>query len=99
MVGDGTWLSTGEVVDRYRVAGYADSESTIRRELDDAIARGEIEVYRTRGQYRRVRASDVRAFIAVKHLPRGPERDHRLGRLRRAEPEEGSVPPQTPPGQ
>lgn len=89
MVGDGTWLSTGEVVQLYRAAGYADSESTIRRELDDAIARGEVEVYRTRGQYRRVRASDARALVGVKHLPAGSDRDAALAKLRRDPPPSG----------
>lgn len=82
MVGDGTWLRTGEVVGLYREAGYADSESTVRRELDDAIAAGEVEVYRTRGQYRRVRATDVQAFIAVKHMARSKERTAKLEELR-----------------
>lgn len=71
MVGDGTWLALGEVVDLYRKAGYPESESTIRLEIDDAIAKGTVATYRTRGGHRRVRASDVRALLEAKGRPPG----------------------------
>ena len=60
MVGDGTWLTIGEVLARFRAAGFGESESTVRRMIDD----GALESYRTeRGGHRRVRAASVDEFI------------------------------------
>lgn len=83
LIADGTWLSIGEVVARYRAAGYPDHVQTIRREIDAAISAGEVEHYRTRGRFRRVRAADVDALIAVRRMEPGPDRDAELERLRR----------------
>lgn len=71
MVGDGTWLNLGEVMRRYRAAGLADGESTIRRAIDD----GELgDVSATPGGHRRVRAQKVDAYIQ-KRLGRGDRPD------------------------
>lgn len=84
------WLSLGEVVARYRTAGYEESEQTIRREIDDACEAGEVQWYRTRSRlsvrpgHRRVLASDVEALIAVKNMPPGTDRDEALRRRRAA---------------
>ena len=64
MADDATWLSLGEVVARFRTAGYSDSESTIRRMIDD----GEIESYRSERRdgvrgHRRMKASSVEALL------------------------------------
>ena len=64
MVGDGTWLTLGEVIARYRADGFSDSESTIRREIDDLVADGQLDSYLTRGRHRRVSASGVKAHLA-----------------------------------
>ena len=61
---DATWLSLGEVVARFRAAGYSDSESTIRRLIDD----GEIESYRVERRgggrgHRRMRAASVDTLL------------------------------------
>lgn len=61
MVGDGTWLTIGEVITRLRRAGYTESESTVRRMIDQ----GALESYRTeRGGHRRVTAASVAALVA-----------------------------------
>ncbi|GAA2516425.1 hypothetical protein [Winogradskya humida] len=62
---DETWLSLGEVIARFRAAGFPDSESTIRRLIDD----GEIESYRSeraggRRGHRRMKAASVDALFA-----------------------------------
>lgn len=60
MVGDGTWLTIGEVLARLREAGYSESESTVRRMIDE----GAVESYRTeRGGHRRIRARSVDDLI------------------------------------
>ncbi len=64
MVGDGTWLSLGEVLQRLRAAGFADSESTVRRAIDS----GELASYRQPGRgarpgHRRIKASSVEEMI------------------------------------
>jgi excisionase family DNA binding protein len=79
MVGDGTWLSLGEVLAMLREAGFTESESTIRRMIDD----GEIESYRVerggkRRGHRRIKASSVdelvrRRNIAVEGQPATPD--------------------------
>ena len=63
-VADPTWLTLGEVIQRFRAAGFPDSESTIRRMIDD----GEIESYRPERRggglgHRRMRASSVDALL------------------------------------
>lgn len=66
MAGDGTWLTIGEFLARLRDAGYTESESTIRRIIDD----GEVESYRTnRGRHRRIKAASAEAFIARRNNP------------------------------
>ena len=56
MVGDGKYLSTGEVVEELRAAGYDDSESTVRRLIDAGV----LKAYRTEtGGHRRVLATSV----------------------------------------
>ncbi|MEV6693349.1 helix-turn-helix domain-containing protein [Micromonospora sp. NPDC051196] len=60
VVGDGIWLALGEVLARLRAAGFSESESTVRRMIDD----GTLESYRTeRGGHRRIRASSVDELI------------------------------------
>ncbi|MGC5033101.1 NUDIX hydrolase [Micromonospora sp. DT229] len=75
MAGDGTWLTLGEVIARYRAAGFHDAESTIRREIDDLVTSGSLDSYRTRGGHRRVAAAGVDRLIARR---RGgdPKGDH-----------------------
>ena len=63
MAGDGTWLTLGEVIARYRAAGFHDAESTIRREIDDLVNTGALASYRTRGKHRRVEAAGVDRLI------------------------------------
>ncbi|MGJ3228937.1 excisionase family DNA-binding protein [Micromonospora aurantiaca (nom. illeg.)] len=61
VVGDGTWLSIGEVIAQLRAAGFSESESTIRRMIDE----GALESYRTeRGGHRRIKAESVSALIS-----------------------------------
>ena len=61
MVGDGTWLNLGEVIERFRAVHLSDSESTIRRAIDD----GELgDSHVTPGGHRRVRASALDAYLA-----------------------------------
>ena len=63
MVGDGTWLTIGEVLAKLRAAGYTDSESTVRRMIDDGL----LASHRTmRGGHRRVKASSVDELIAAR---------------------------------
>ena len=70
MVGDGRWLSTGEVVDRLRAAGYNESEQTVRRLIDA----GWLESYRTEGGgHRRVSAKSVDGLIAARQRGDGGE--------------------------
>lgn len=69
MAGDGTWLTIGEVIARFRAAGLPDSESTIRREVDDAVAAGRLDYYRTRGGHRRVRAIGIDKLLVERHKP------------------------------
>jgi DNA-binding transcriptional regulator PaaX len=90
VVGDGTWLSMGEVVQLYRDAGFPESETTIRIEIDRAITVGEVESYRTTGRFRRMKASDVKACLAVKRLPPGEERTKKLQQLRGGTEGEGT---------
>ncbi|MEU5950532.1 helix-turn-helix domain-containing protein [Micromonospora sp. NPDC047465] len=60
VVGDGTWLAIGEVIARLRAAGFSESESTVRRMIDD----GTLESYRTeRGGHRRIKAESVADLI------------------------------------
>jgi 8-oxo-dGTP pyrophosphatase MutT (NUDIX family) len=63
VAGDGTWLTLGEVIARYRAAGFHDAESTIRREIDDLVGTGALASYRTRGKHRRVEAAGVDRLI------------------------------------
>lgn len=72
MAGDGTWLTLGEVIAQYRAEGFADSESTIRREVDDLIAAGHLDSYLTRGRHRRVRAAGVAAHLAKRKQAETP---------------------------
>lgn len=60
VVGDGTWLKLSEVIARFRDAGLADSESTIRRMMDDGVF-GPLDV--THGRHRRARAAKVEAYL------------------------------------
>jgi excisionase family DNA binding protein len=58
------WLTLGEVLARLREAGYSDSESTVRRMVDD----GELESYRQPGGssgrgHRRIKSESVDALI------------------------------------
>lgn len=78
VVGDGTWLTIGEVLARLRAAGYTESESTVRRMIDE----GAVESYRIErgGHHRRIRAASVDQFIAQRKnpgagLPPRPEPD------------------------
>ena len=72
MADDATWLSISDVIARFRAAGYSDSESTIRRLIDD----GEIESYRSERRggsgrgHRRMKAESVDALLAARQ--RGP---------------------------
>lgn len=64
VVGDGTWLSTGEVIDRLRAAGFTESESTVRRMIDVLADSGELNSYRTEpGGHRRIKATDIDNLI------------------------------------
>jgi excisionase family DNA binding protein len=66
VVVDGTWLTIGEVIAALRAAGYTESESTVRRMIDD----GELESYRTeRGGHRRVKATAVAGLIEQRRTP------------------------------
>ncbi|WP_346536924.1 helix-turn-helix domain-containing protein [Micromonospora sp. DPT] len=66
VVGDGTWLTIGEVLAKLREAGFTDSESTVRRMIDD----GQLKSHRTeRGGHRRVRATSVEDLIASRNQP------------------------------
>ncbi|MEU8821782.1 hypothetical protein [Actinoplanes sp. NPDC048796] len=70
MADEATWLSLGDVIARFRAAGYSDSESTIRRLIDD----GEIESYRAERRpgvrgHRRMRASSVDALLTRRGEP------------------------------
>lgn len=61
---DETWLSLGEVIRRFREFGFEDSESTIRRLIDDGV----IESYRVaksggRRGHRRMLATSVEAHL------------------------------------
>ncbi|MEU1240016.1 NUDIX hydrolase [Micromonospora parva] len=87
VAGDGTWLTLGEVIARFRAAGFSDSESTIRREVDDLVAAGTLDSYLTRGRHRRVSA----AGIATHLLSRtgSPERGLHV-------PEEATKPERSP---
>ncbi|TBL44222.1 NUDIX hydrolase [Verrucosispora sp. SN26_14.1] len=76
VAGDGTWLTLGEVIARYRHAGFHDAESTIRREIDDLATSGSLASYRTRGGHRRVAAAGVDQLIAERLNPAGPKGDH-----------------------
>ena len=59
-VADETWLTIGEVLTRLRAAGFTESESTVRRMIDD----GEVKSYRTkRGGHRRIDAASLAALI------------------------------------
>ncbi len=54
------WLTIGEVLTRLRAAGFPESESTVRRMIDD----GEVKSYRTeRGGHRRVDPASLDALI------------------------------------
>lgn len=69
MVGDGTWLTIGEVLARLRAAGYHESESTVRRMIDT----GSVESYRTEpGGHRRIRAASVDALITRRRISASP---------------------------
>lgn len=60
MVGNDTWLKLSEVIARFRASGLPDSESTIRRMLDD----GEFgRVDKTAGRHRRVKAAGVDEYL------------------------------------
>jgi excisionase family DNA binding protein len=68
--GDSTWLTFGETLARLRAAGFTESESTVRRMIDD----GEIESYRTergpnRRGHRRIKAESVDALIRRRNDP------------------------------
>jgi hypothetical protein len=70
VAGDPEWLTLGEVIERFRAAGYPDSESTIRRLIDD----GEIESYRAERRgggrgHRRMRAASVEALLGRRRAP------------------------------
>lgn len=60
VVGDGTWLKLSEVIARFRTAGLADSESTIRRMMDQGVF-GDLDV--THGRHRRARTSNVESYL------------------------------------
>jgi excisionase family DNA binding protein len=63
VVGDGKWLTTGEVVKALREAGYDESEQTVRRMIDA----GKLDAYRTEaGGHRRVTAKSVEVLIAAR---------------------------------
>jgi hypothetical protein len=82
---DGKWLSIGEVVDRFRAAGYSEHEQTIRRIIDTLIAAGKLEHYRTEvGRYRRLLTTDIDAYLQIKDMEPGPEREARWDELRRS---------------
>lgn len=71
-VADDGWLTIGEVVARIRAAGYPDSESTVRRMVDD----GELgEVYRSRGGHRNVKPAGVEALICRRRSQQPPAGD------------------------
>lgn len=74
MAGDGTWLTLGEVIARFRAAGFSDSESTIRREVDDLVAAGTLDSYLTRGRHRRVSAAGIGEHLVRRKNPGSPER-------------------------
>jgi excisionase family DNA binding protein len=59
------WLTIGEALARLRAEGFTESESTIRRMVDD----GEVESYRTRRGHRRVDAASLAALIARRGRP------------------------------
>ncbi len=61
MVGDGTWLTMGEVMARIRAAGLPDSADTIRRMVDA----GQLKAYRQRDGrgHRRISAASVDELI------------------------------------
>lgn len=63
----GEWLAIGEVIARLRAAGFTESESTVRRMIDD----GELSAYRTRRGHRRIDAGSVDALIARRNPMRG----------------------------
>ncbi|MEU4640804.1 NUDIX hydrolase [Micromonospora sp. NPDC023814] len=66
VVGDGRWLTLGEVIANFRAEGFSDSESTIRREVDDLIAAGKLDSYLTRGRHRRISASGIRGYLQTR---------------------------------
>lgn len=65
MVGDGTWLTIGEVLAKLRAEGFTDSESTVRRMIDDGLLRS----HRTGKGHRRVKATSVDELIASRNQP------------------------------
>lgn len=60
VVGDGTWLKLSEVIARFRAAGLPDSESTIRRMLDDGDF-GRVD--KTARGHRRATAAGVDEYL------------------------------------
>ncbi|MET0493341.1 MAG: helix-turn-helix domain-containing protein, partial [Actinoplanes sp.] len=70
VAGDSTWLTLGEVIARLRAAEFTESESTVRRLIDE----GEIESYRVersggRRGHRRMSAASVDALIKRRQSP------------------------------
>lgn len=60
VVGDGTWLKLSEVIARFRAEGLADSESTIRRMMDQEVF-GPLDV--THGGHRRAKSASVESYL------------------------------------
>ena len=68
MVGDGTWLTIGEVIARLRAAGFTESESTVRRMIDDGVL---VSRRTERGGHRRVTAASAGELIRRWSQPDG----------------------------
>lgn len=66
-VADDGWLRISEALGRLRAAGFTESESTVRRMIDD----GEIASYRTRRGHRRIDPRSLAVLINSRSSLRG----------------------------
>lgn len=77
MVGDGTWLSVGEAMERFAAAGTPVSDTTVRSYLE----RGWLVAWYTGGNHARIAPASVDELVPLLKLRPGEERTRKLAEL------------------
>lgn len=79
LVGDGTYLTVGEAMDRLKAAGCPASDSTVRAYIE----RDQLRAWYTGGGHARIEPDSVDELVPVLKMKKGAAKDAAMEELRR----------------